>query len=297
MKDNNDMLHGGKLKPEFRAAWANYFAKFIQAYQDADVPIWGVTVQNEPMAVQIWESCIFSAADERDFVRDHLGPTFARAGLGDKKIIIWDHNRLLLYQRASGVLDDPAAAKYVWGVGFHWYVNDSFANVARVREAYPNVNLLFTEGCNYPFDFTKLNDWSYGETYGRSMVNDFNNGAVGWTDWNIVLDETGGPNHVKNFCLAPVHADTRTGELHYTNSFYYIGHFSKFIRPGAKRIISSSMHDDLLTTAFQNPDGSLAVVILNCSAKSLPFKLWIDGQAADASSPAHSIVTLVTSTK
>jgi glucosylceramidase len=297
MKDNNDMLHGGKLKPEFRAAWANYFAKFLQAYQDAGVPIWGVTVQNEPMAVQIWESCIFTAEDERAFVRDHLGPTFARTGLGDKKIIIWDHNRLLLYQRASGVLDDPAAAKYVWGVGFHWYVNDSFANVARVREAYPNVNLLFTEGCNYPFDFTKLNDWSYGETYGRSMVNDFNNGAVGWTDWNILLDETGGPNHVKNFCLAPVHADTRTGELHYTNSFYYIGHFSKFIRPGAKRIISSSMHDDLLTTAFQNPDGSLAVVILNCSAKPLPFKLWIDGQAADASSPAHSIVTLVTSTK
>jgi glucosylceramidase len=293
MKNNGDMLHGGKLKTEFLAAWANYFVRFIQAYEKVGVPIWGVTVQNEPMAVQIWESCIFTADDERIFVRDHLGPTFARSGMADKKIIIWDHNRMLLYQRAHGVLHDREAAKYVWGVGFHWYVNDSFDNVSRVRETYPEANLIFTEGCNYPFDFKKLNEWTYGEAYGRSMIKDFNNGAVAWTDWNVLLDEIGGPNHVKNFCLAPVHADTRSGELHFTNSYYYIGHFSKFVRPGAKRVIASSMHDDLATTAFKNQDGSIAVVVMNASEKEIPFRLWIDGEAAATNSPARSIITLV----
>src|SRR5260370_24782001 len=82
------------------------------------------------------------------------------------------------------------------------------------------------------------------------MINDFNNGTVGWTDWNILLDEMGGPNHVKNFCFAPVHADTKTGQLIYTNSYFYIGHFSKFVRPGAKRIACSSSRSQLLSTAF-----------------------------------------------
>lgn len=293
MKDNRDMLHGGKLRPEMRAAWANYFVKFIQAYEKAGVPLWGVTVQNEPMAVQIWESCIFTAEEERDFVRDHLGPTLRQSGLGAKKIVAWDHNRTQLYQRASTILSDPAAAQYLWGIGFHWYVEDTFQNVRRVKEAFPQAQLMMTEGCNGPFDFAKMNDWDLGENYGRSMIHDFNNGASGWTDWNILLDETGGPNHVKNFCFAPVHGDTRTGELHFTPAFYYIGHFSKFIRPGARRIIAAPTTDGLIATAFKNPDGSLAAVVMNPTAKEQPFHVWIGGQAAETRSPARSIMTVV----
>jgi glucosylceramidase len=293
MKDNNSMLHGGKLKPEYYETWARYYGKFIQAYEKEGVPIWGLTVQNEPMASQTWESCIYTAEEERDFVKNYLGPALRKAGLKDKKIIIWDHNRSLMYERASVVLDDPAAAKYVWGVGFHWYVGDNFENVKRVKEAYPQTHLLFTEGCNGPYDTSKIDDWQWGELYGKSMVNDFNNGAEGWTDWNVLLDENGGPNHVQNFCFAPVHADTKSGKLSYMNSYYYIGHFSKFIRPGAKRIISSSMTDELLTTAFLNTDGKIAVVILNLSGQAQPFNLWLGGKAAKTSSPAHSIMTMV----
>jgi glucosylceramidase len=127
------------------------------------------------------------------------------------------------------------------------------------------------------------------------MINDFNNGAEGWTDWNVLLDEKGGPNHVQNFCFAPIHADTQTGRLSHLNSYYYIGHFSKFIRPGAKRIISSSTTDTLLTTAFLNTDGKIAVVILNLSDQAQPFNLWLDGKATKTSSPAHSIITMVIS--
>jgi glucosylceramidase len=293
MKTSNNMLQGGKLKPEFAASWANYFVKFIKAYEREGIPIWGLTVQNEPMAKQTWESCLYTAEEERDFVKNHLGPTLAKAGLKNKKLIVWDHNRDLVYHRASIILDDPAAANYVWGVGYHWYSGDQFNNLRLVQDAYPKVNLLVTEACNYPWDFAKINDWHWGEKYGQNMINDFNNGAVGWTDWNILLDETGGPNHVENFCYAPVHGDTRTGQLHYMNSYFYIGHFSKFIRPGAKRIASSTMSDDLLSTAFQNKDGSIVVVVMNNTDKELPFYLWSGGNAAKATSPAHSIQTLV----
>jgi glucosylceramidase len=298
MKDNNDMLHGGKLKPEFYQSWANYFTKFIRAYEGEGIPIWGISIQNEPMATQKWESCIYSAEEERDFLKTYLGPTLKREGLSSRKVIAWDHNRDLIYQRASTILRDPEAAKFVWGIGFHWYEPWSggepmFDNVRLVNETFPDKNLIFTEGCVDSFDAQKISEWKFGEQYGRSMINDFNNGTVGWTDWNVLLDEQGGPNHVGNFCFAPVHANTKTGELTYLSSFYYIGHFSKFLQPGAKRIASSPSRSQLLSTAVQNPDGRVAVVVMNPSEKSATYFLWVDGNAAEVNSPARSIQTLV----
>src|SRR6266446_4496644 len=298
MKDNNDMLHGGKLKQEFYQSWANYYTKFIKAYQKEGIPVWGISIQNEPMATQTWESCIYSAEAERDFLKNYLGPTKKKEGLGDKKIIAWDHNRDLVYQRARTILTDPKAARFVWGIGYHWYEPWSggeamYDNVKLVHESFPEKNLIFTEGCSDSFNAQRLKDWKLGEQYGRSMINDFNGGAVGWTDWNILLDETGGPNHVKNFCFAPVHEDTKTGELIYTNSYYYIGHFSKFIQPGARRIASSPSRSQLLSTAFLNPDGRVAVVVMNPSEKEITYYLWLDGKAVEVSSLPHSIQTLV----
>ena len=298
MKDNHDVLHGGKLLPAYDQSWANFYVAFIKAYEKLGIPIWGLSTQNEPMAKQTWESCIYTGTEERDFIKNYLGPTLHNAGLGDKKIIAWDHNRDLLYQRASTILDDPEAAKYVWGVGFHWYESWTgggkiFDNVKRVAEAYPNTNLIFTEGSAERFNPALINDWKWGEEYGRNMIEDFNNGTVGWTDWNILLDEQGGPNHVGNFCFAPVHANTKTGELTYLNSFYYIGHFSKFIKPGAKRIISSSSRGQLLTTAFRNPDGSIATIVMNQSGEKLSYHLWMKGKAAEITSLPHSIQTIV----
>ncbi len=298
MKDSKNMLKGGKLLPEFYQPWAEYYVKFIKAYEAEGIPMWGLSVQNEPMATQTWESCIYTGEEERDFIKNHLGPTLHKAGMADKKLIAWDHNRDLMYQRASTVLDDPEAAKYVWGIGFHWYESwtgggNIYDNVKRVAETYPDKNLIFTEGCAESFKMDKINDWNWGEMYGRSMINDFNNGTVAWTDWNILLDEIGGPNHVGNFCFAPVHADTKTGQIYYMNSFYYIGHFSKFIRPGAKRIISSASRGQFLTTAFINTDGKIAVVVMNQSNDKIPYRLWIAGQAAEVTSLPHSIQTLV----
>jgi len=292
MKTNKDMLHGGKLQVGYRQTWANCFVHFIREYEADGIPIWGLSVQNEPMATQTWESCIYTAEEERDFVKDFLGPTLAKTGLADKKVIIWDHNRDLIYQRASTVLNDSKAARYIWGIGFHWYMQDAFDNIKRVHEAFPEQNLIFTEGCGYPYSDENRADWQWGEKYATSMVHDFNNGVVGWTDWNVLLDERGGPNHVGNYCLAPVHK-TSSGDLYYMNSFYYLGHFSKFVRPGAKRIIASSNRDKLLTTAFLNSDGKIAVVVLNTTDDKIPYQLWWDGQAASINSAPHSIMTLI----
>lgn len=298
MKDNKDMLKGGKLLPEFYQSWANYYVKFINSYQKEGIPVWGLTLQNEPMATQKWESCIYTAEEERDFLKKYLGPTLKKAGLGDKKIIVWDHNRDLISQRASTILDDAEANKYVWGIGFHWYENWSggeqmFENVGKVHEMYPNKNLLFTEGCIEKFDAAKYQFWANGERYGSSMINDFNNGTVGWTDWNILLDENGGPNHVGNFCFAPIHGDTKTGELIYTPSYYFIGHFSKFIGKEAKRIGSVASRSQLLTTSFLNKDGKVITVVMNQSDKKIIYNLCIGTKKSEVSILPHAIQTLV----
>ncbi len=298
MKTNGAMLQGGKLKSEYAQSWANYFVKFIKAYEKEGIPVWGITIQNEPMATQRWESCIFTAEEERDFLKNYLGPTMQKQGLSNKKIIVWDHNRDLMVHRANIIFDDPQAAKYAWGMGFHWYESWSggqpmYENVGIVNKAYPTKNLLFTEGCAESFKQEGYQRWANGERYGRSMINDFNNGTVGWTDWNILLDETGGPNHVGNFCFAPVHADTKSGEIIYTPSYYYIGHFSKFIRPGAKKINSAASRSQLLTTAFINPDGKIAVIVMNQSDKPVTYNLCIGTNAAVVTILPHAIQTLV----
>lgn len=298
MKDNNSIIEGGHLKPEYAAAWARFYVKFIRTYEAMGIPIWGLSVQNEPMAKQKWESCIYTAEEERDFIKDHLGPTLAKAGMGDKKLIAWDHNRDLVFQRASVLLGDPAAAKYIWGIGFHWYETWTgnpmqFSNVQLTHAAFPSKNLIFTEGCKEKFSFDSLQAWSLGERYGYSLINDFNDGTTAWTDWNILLDENGGPNHVGNFCFAPVHADTRTGQLIYTNAFYYIGHFSKFVRPGAKRIAVSTNRPQLQTTAFVNGDGSIVVIVMNTTEEPMRYQLMMKGQSVEAESYSHSISSII----
>jgi glucosylceramidase len=298
MKDNKNMLFGGKLLPEYRQAWANYYVKYINALEKEGLPVWGLTIQNEPMAKQIWESCIFTAEEERDFLKNYLGPTLQKAGMGNKKITVWDHNRDLLLQRATTILDDPQASKYVWGIGFHEYESWSggdqmYENVGKVYEQYPAKNLMFTEGCVEKFDATKYQLWKNGQRYGKSMINDFNNGTVAWTDWNILLDQNGGPNHVKNFCFAPLHADTTTGELIYTPSYYFIGHFSKFIEKGAKRVSSAVSRSQLLTTSFINGDGKVVTVVMNQSNLKINYFLCVGTTATEVSILPNAIQTLV----
>ena len=291
MKSNGEMNHGGKLLPQYAQAWARCFVRFIEAYEAEGVPVWGVSVQNEPAATQRWDSCIYSAEDERDFVRDHLGPELARAGLGRIKIVIWDHNRDVMVERASVVYADPEAAKYVWGTGFHWYGENHFDHVQLVHDAWPDKQLLFTEGCQEGGPHT--GSWDLGERYGHSMINDLSRWTVGWIDWNLLLDETGGPNHVGNLCSAPILADPAADALLHQSSYFYIGHFARFVQPGARRVLCAASRQALEATAFINPDGSTATVVMNRSEVSICFVLQMDGAAHVADVPARAMATFV----
>ncbi len=291
MKTTGEMNHGGQLRPECRTAWAQCFVRFIRAYEAAGVPIWGVTVQNEPMARQRWDSCLYSAEEERDFVRDHLGPALHAAGLAHIRIVIWDHNRDAMVERAGVVYRDAEAAKYVWGTGFHWYGSDHFDHVQLVHDAWPDKALLFTEGCQE--GGPHLGSWEVGERYARSIINDLNRWTVGWIDWNLLLDERGGPNHVGNFCSAPILADTAQGSLMHQSAYWVLGHFSRFFRPGARRVLCASSRADIEATACVNPEGDVAVVASNRHAHHVAMPLSIDGAAWMVDLAPRSISTFV----
>lgn len=290
MKTTGMMNKGGKLKPECRQVWAEYYCRYIREYEKEGIKIWGLTVQNEPEATQSWDSCIYTGEEERDFVRDYLGKALHAAGLQDVKLMIWDHNRDRMFERAKVVFDDPEAAKYVWGTAYHWYCGDFFDNVQRVHDAWPDKHLLFSEGCQE--GGPHYGEWELGERYARSMIADLNRWTAAWVDWNILLDETGGPNHVGNLCSAPIIADTVNQVLNFQSSYYYIGHFSKFISRGAKRIIAAATKDELETTAFVNPDGKIVTVVLNRSEKEIKFCLKFRDEAVNITSLPRSIITV-----
>ncbi len=287
MKTNDDMKHGGKLKPEYRQTWADYFVKYVKAYAAEGVPMWGLTVQNEPLATQVWESCIFTANEERDFVRDYLGPTLHRHGLADVKLMIWDHNRGLVYQRAEAAYSDPRASQYIWGTAFHWYVGDHHDNVRILHDAFPDKGLLYTEG-------GLRGTWESAFRLAKNVILDLNNWTAGWTVWNLLLDPAGGPRHAGGLMGSTiVNGDPATGELTFNPPHYAFGHFSRFIRCGARRIACTSSSDDFVATAFLNPDGQIAVVLTNLTDHQQLFQLWVEGKTLKYTSPANGIITMV----
>lgn len=327
MKTKPQFNGDAHLRPECGQVWALHYAKFVQEMRRLGVPIWAVSVQNEPEAAMTWEACIYTAEEERDFVRDHLGPTLEGEGLGDVKILVWDHNRDGMLERAAVAYSDPEAAKYIWGVGYHWYGdaryeswpertevpfadrqrNDAqifelrarvgFDNVRRVAELRPDKHILFTEGCQElggrPLS-ALLGSWKVGERYAMNIIADLNSGCEGWIDWNLLLDETGGPNHVGNLCSAPIICDTKTNTILYQISYWYMLHFSRWIRPGARRALCASSRDVLEITAWVNLDGSLSVVVMNQGGEAIDFWLKVAGSgAARTQAPARSITTFV----
>ncbi|CAJ1443969.1 unnamed protein product [Effrenium voratum] len=273
-------------------------------------------------------SCIYSAEEELIFVRDHLGPALRRHH-EDVKILVWDHNRDGMLERASVIYDDSIAADLVWGVAYHWYGDPrfetwpprtevpfadrqqggtvpelrgcaGFENVRQLADLRPDKHILFTEGCQElggrPLS-SVMGDWKLGERYSMNIIADVNAGCEGWIDWNLCLDEEGGPNHVGNTCVAPVICDTRTDKVLYQPSFWHLGHFSRYIRPGARRVLCSTTRDALEVTAFANPDGGLVVVVLNQSEESIGFWLKVrhsgETRAVVLESPRRSIQTLL----
>jgi len=187
------------------------------------------------------------------------------------------------------VLGDPQAAAYVWGTAFHWYSGPQFDNVLATHNIDPSKHLLATEACNC--GGVHLGDWSRGESYGIDILGDLNNWSEGWVDWNIVLNPQGGPNHVNNFCDAPIIADASKQTVEFNVPYWYLGQFSKFIPPNSVRVQTASP-SGLQSTAVLRPDNYIALVVLNTQNAEKTFKLAHGNGFAKVTVPAHSIATL-----
>lgn len=290
MKTNGEMNHGGSLKREYYESWAEYYVKFIKAYQEAGIPIGYLTVQNEPMAVQTWDSCVYTSEEERIFVEDYLGPKLEAAGL-DVKIFVWDHNKEEAYQRFKEVVSGEKAMKYVAGCALHWYTGDHFEAVELIGKQYPDKEVFFTEGCVEYSRFADSGETQKAEMYGHDILGNLNAGIHASLDWNLILDEKGGPNHVGNFCAAPIMYDTMGDTYEKRLTYYYIGQFSRYIRAGAKRIGTTRYTDKIEVTGFLNPDGERVIVILNKTDENVPVTLRETGNGVETVVKAHSIST------
>lgn len=289
MKDNQSAIKGGKLLKKYYSLWAKYMVRFIQAYGEKGVMIEAITIQNEPLATQRWESCIYDAEDEKIMVIV-LGKALKEANL-NTKIYIWDHNRDVMFERASHILKDKQANAYVHGIAFHWYDKDQFQEVKKTHDTFKDKHLLFTEGCQE--GGPHLHAYDVAERYGINMMHDIFNGTEGYIDWNLFLDTTGGPNHVNNLCSSPIMVDVFPEKGILNPSYYYIKHFSKHIVNGSKRYMTSSKH--ILHNLFLRPDGTHVIVIMNLYEE--PYRVYSCHQALKFETilPPHSIQTMILS--
>lgn len=291
MKDTKQMNRGGKLLSEYREAWAKYIARYIKEYQKEGIDISMLTIQNEPNAVQAWDSCTYDALEERDFGTQYLVPTLKSEGLGNVEVLFWDHNKDNVIHRAESVLKTKEAIDSLAGIAFHWYSGDHFEQLRMFKEKYPDKKLVFTEGCIEKHQFqTSVQN---AERYAHDIIGNINNGTEAFIDWNLFLDENGGPNHVGNFCSAPIQGNTETDEVIYNPSYYYIGHFSKYIPSGSKRIGVSKFSDQIEATAFLTPGGDRVVVILNRSDRICHFRLCEEDLFTEQAIAPHSIKTYI----
>lgn len=294
MKETGVRNGGGHLRRECYQAYADYAVKYITAYQKRGIQISCMTVQNEPLAVQTWDSCEYTAEEEKEFLRDYLYPALKENGLAHVKLYIWDHNKERVYERACEIVDETTR-DMVAGVAYHWYSGDHFATLQMVREDFPELLLMRSEGCvEYARGAEHVpDDMRHARLYAHDLIGGLNHGMNSWLDWNLVLDEQGGPNHVGNFCNAPVMCDTTTDTVEVKPMFHAIGQFSKYIRPGAVRIGCSSFSPEVEVTAAQNPDGSVAVVILYTGQGRKMIHLRTEGMITRVVVPENSISTVV----
>lgn len=293
MKTNNEMNHGGKLKEEYYQLWADYFVKFIKECKNCGMQIDYLTVQNEPEAVQTWDSCVYSSEEEGTFVRDYLGPTLEREGLSDIGIFVWDHNKENAYQRFKEVVFDETVAKYVRGEALHWYTGDHFEGIELVKKMFPDKEVFFTEGCVEYSRFADSKEIQKAEMYAHDILGNLNAGISASLDWNLILDDKGGPNHVGNFCAAPIMCNVMEDTYEKRLLYYYIGHFSRYIREGAVRIGTTRYTDGFEVTGFLNTNGERVVILLNKSDKEWEYVIRENGMGTKGKIEAHSIQTII----
>lgn len=313
MKTNNNMTGRGAIKGQpggkYHKAWANYFVKFLQAYKDQGVDIWGLTTQNEPTDGDIpgfkFQCLGWIPQTQRDFVAKDLGPALEAAGFGHVKLMIFDDQRELLPYWTEVVLSDPEAAKYVSGVAIHWYI-DLLVPPSFIDKAYDQFGndyfFLNTEACEQDLinksKSVELGDWYRGEHYFKDIMEDLKHGISGWVDWNMALNMEGGPNWVDNRADSPIIVNADKDEFYKQPMFYAMGHYSKFVLPGSE-IVSHERHiesaNGVEAIFFKNDDNLMTANIVNIDEQSYSITIvdsTVIPQNINIEIPAKSFVTV-----
>lgn len=294
MKTTGSMI-GGSLKREWYPAYALYFVRFLQAYAEAGIPVHAITIQNEPGVDRAREkdprwyypSCHWTGEQERDFIRDHLGPALRRAGL-NTRIWCYDHN---FNREPRGddagidhprtILRDRAAARFVDGVAFHGYAGEP-SGMSALHAGFPRVPLHFTEG----------SIWGLGGVV--DLIERFRHHASSYNAWVSILDDRGRPNNGPfEAPFAILALDSATGRVSPRPEYFYYGHFMKFVPPGSVRVASRGGGRDLPHVAFARPDRARVVVVANTSPDPQALRL-VNGRVQQLLQlPGKSVMTVV----
>jgi len=342
--ENNWHGTGGELKNEYIPVYADYLAKYLDAYRDEGINIWGLTPVNEPHGNNgQWESMHFTPESQNDFVKNHLGPKLHNSGNGDIKLLVYDQNRDGLEEWTDTILSDADTAKYVYGVAVHWYESTFkvYEDILdRVHDKFPEFSIIHTEGTiddlgkdapkgiKDPVRFKEsgwfdndafwwnanATDWAYTapwpgviaedhpiytpvHRYARNIIVSLNHWMTGWIDWNIVLDQRGGPNHVGNFCGAPIMIDVATRKVYYTPIYYVLAQLSRTIRPGDKAVqaykyLDGLDDDSIHASATISPEKLLTVQVLNTTKQPVTYMLQIGAQHAEVVIAENSLQTV-----
>jgi len=287
MKSGGSML-GGSMRRRYLPLYAQYFLKFLSAYQKEGVAIQAVTPQNEVDTDQDGRmpACIWPQEYEIEFVRDHLGPLLKTNGMATE-IWILDHN-YNLWGRAVAELDDPGLRKYCNAIAWHGYVGKP-EMMSKAHEAHPDAEMYWTEGGP---DYTSpdyLTDWAkWGETFTTIL----RNWCRSITGWNVALDERGRPNIGPFPCGGVVTIDSHTREIMRSGQYWGLAHFSRAIRRGARRFTSESTLTEISHVAFENPDGTQVVVVTN-TGPARTTTLQLGKMRAELALDKNSITTFV----
>lgn len=322
MKDNKGWK-GGKLLPEYYDTWARFFVRYHQAYAEKGIDLWGYTVENEPLGNgENWESMHFEPQEMGTFVKDHLGPAFEQAGI-ESNILIYDQNRdHELKVWGDALLKDPELLSYIYGTAVHWYsstVDWEGPALQYIHDLAPEKHIIHTEACvDAEVPHWKEDEWYWKKEatdwgwdwapeeqkadhpkyvpayrYARDIIGCLNNWVEGWIDWNMVLDKKGGPNHASNWCVAPVIVDPEADEVYFTPLYYVLTHFSRFMRPGSQVLQTTQPIEGMMATAVENPDGSVAVAVLNTHQTSKSFVLSLGGERVNLSIGGETLQTVL----
>ncbi|XP_076646317.1 lysosomal acid glucosylceramidase-like [Halictus rubicundus] len=269
MKTNNNINGFGFLKEEYYDLYAEYILKFLEAYRKNGIEVWSVSTGNEPSVIYMPDfklnSMGWTPTTVANWVANNLGPKLAKSPYNSTKIFLLDDQRIYLPWVIKDILANNKAYEYASGIAVHYY-DDQISSpdlVTQTHNAYPDKPIMMTEACLGRFSpHVDMGAWDRGETYMSSILDYLNNWSIGWMDWNLVLDKSGGPNWIKNYVDAPIIVNATKDEYYKQPMYYALKHFSRFIERGSTRIDITD--DNLLkSSAFVTPSGETVVVLSN----------------------------------